>query len=150
MYLEIVPLPDVLRVRYWKHPEIQYSRDTDSCQESHLPTVNCLELYLWGFYFVLLEEKEEGRQKTHMLKADEKHMHILTYFILLMGRTQEYCWGNLWDPRDNFRIFLEEHVGTEYWGWTYEPKDTILAFPQATVWDEKRELIYLFSRRNPR
>lgn len=75
-------------------------------------------------------------------------MHILTYFIFLMGRTQRYCWGNLWDPRDNFRIFLEEYVGLEYWGWIYEPKDTIIAFPQATILDAKQELSCLFSRRN--
>lgn len=68
--------------------------------------------------------------------------------MFLMGRTQGYCWGNLWDPRDNFRIFPEEHVGLEYWGWIDEPKDMILACPQATILNAKQDFCYLFSSRS--
>lgn len=88
-----------------------------------------------------------GERRGHIKDSYAKgRLKLNAYFDIFYtpyGRTQGYCWGNLWDPRDNFRMFPDEYVGLEYWGWIYEPKDMILACPQATVLNAKQEFCYL-------
>lgn len=90
--------------------------------------------------------ERRGKTKDLYAKGRLKPNAYFDRFFFLMGKTPGYCWGNLWHLRDNSRIFLEEYTEFEYEGWIYQPKDTSLAFPQATIWDAKQKLVYLFSR----
>lgn len=92
-----------------------------------------------------------GQTKDSFAKGKLKtNAYFDRFFLFLTGIAQLYCWGNRWDLRDNFRMFLEEYAEFEYQGWIYQPKNTILAFPQATNWDAKQQIFYLFRRRNLR